>query len=85
MRRRTCSDVPALIAIVIVGALLGGLGGMVWWAFFSGVAPPERWARAADAGRLAQRSTAGPKPNLDGTPPSNSRIAPRSRSKCQIP
>ena len=27
----------------MVGALLGGLGVMVWWAFFSGAAPIERW------------------------------------------
>ena len=35
--------VPAAAPIAVVGALLGGLGILVWWAFFSGAAPTERW------------------------------------------
>ena len=34
---------PAAAPIAMVGALLGGLGVLVWWAFFSGAAPIERW------------------------------------------
>ena len=34
---------PEAAPIAIVGALLGGLGVMVWWAFFSGAVPLERW------------------------------------------
>ena len=34
---------PEAAPIATVGALLGGLGVMVWWAFFSGAAPLERW------------------------------------------
>ena len=34
---------PEAAPIAMVGALLGGLGVMVWWAFFSGAAPIERW------------------------------------------
>ena len=35
--------VPEAAPIAMVGALLGGLGVVVWWAFFSGAAPIERW------------------------------------------
>ena len=35
--------VPAATPIAMVGALLGGVGVMVWWGFFSGAAPVERW------------------------------------------
>ena len=35
--------VPDAAPIAMVGALLGGLGILVWWAFFSGAAPIERW------------------------------------------
>ena len=34
---------PEAAPIATVSALLGGLGIMVWWAFFSGAAPLERW------------------------------------------
>ena len=34
---------PEAAPIAMVGALLGGLGILVWWAFFSGAAPIERW------------------------------------------
>ena len=34
---------PEAAPIAMVGALLGGLGVLVWWAFFSGAAPIERW------------------------------------------
>ena len=34
---------PAAAPVAMVGALLGGLGVLVWWAFFSGAAPIERW------------------------------------------
>ena len=34
---------PGAAPIAVVGALLGGLGVMVWWGFFSGAAPIERW------------------------------------------
>ena len=34
---------PGAAPVAVVGALLGGLGVMVWWAFFSGAAPIERW------------------------------------------
>ena len=34
---------PGAAPVAVVGALLGGLGVMVWWAFFSGAAPTERW------------------------------------------
>ena len=33
---------PEAAPIAVVGALLGGLGILVWWAFFSGAAPIER-------------------------------------------
>ena len=34
---------PEAAQIAVVGALLGGLGVLAWWAFFSGAAPIERW------------------------------------------
>ena len=34
---------PAAAPVAMVGALLGGLGVLVWWAFFSGAPPIERW------------------------------------------
>ena len=34
---------PAAAPIAMIGALLGGLGILAWWAFFSGAAPIERW------------------------------------------
>lgn len=34
---------PEAAPIAMVGALLGVLGVLVWWAFFSGAAPIERW------------------------------------------
>ena len=34
---------PETAPIALIGALLGGLGVLVWWAFFSGAAPIERW------------------------------------------
>ncbi|MCY4637628.1 MAG: PQQ-binding-like beta-propeller repeat protein [Acidobacteria bacterium] len=35
--------VPEAAPIAMVGALLGGVGVLAWWAFFSGAAPIERW------------------------------------------
>ena len=35
--------VPEAAPIAMVAALPGGLGILVWWAFFSGAAPIERW------------------------------------------
>ena len=34
---------PDTAPFAMVGALLGGLGVVAWWAFFSGAAPIERW------------------------------------------